>query len=173
MSLLFRTAVLPGMATISLLAACNLSSPVEVRSSASTFPATASWSATASPVGTGTVSGRLAMKQFLGYRLEAAFQLTGAPNSTYQWRIFRGDCATTVAAVNVNAATGLLLFSTLQSYPDAVTSSAGSVTVNTPVAGVLDSLTAYSVRVRAAQSSTSWNGTSPIACGNLQRTAGS
>ena len=96
------------------------------------------------------------------------FAVTGTPNAAYQWRVFRGDCKTTTAAATVQAA-GLWVFATVQSYPDVVMNAQGTATVTRAVAGQLDSLTAYSVRIRPSQSSTSFNGTSPLACGDLQR----
>jgi hypothetical protein len=149
-------------------AACE-DNPPEVSTGPTQFPLRANWSAVASPVGTSTVRGTLAVKQYLGFRMEAVFTITGAANASYQWRIFRGDCATTTAAASNTAATGLLIFETIQSYPDITTAASGSGSVTRIIAGSLDSLTAYSVRVRASQTATNWNGTSPIACGNLSR----
>ena len=154
------------------VAACAEGNPAEVRDDAPTFPVRASWSSSAAPVGASTVRATLAMREHLGSRIEATMTLNGTPNATYQWRIFRGDCSTTAVAASNTAPTGLLVFATTQSYPDVVTSGSGSATVTRTIAGALDSLTAYSVRVRVAQSTTNWNGTSPIACGNLQRTQG-
>lgn len=162
----------PLLLPFTALAACELSNPAEVRTNAETFPLGSNWSASATPVGTGAVRATLSIKQYLGYRLGTTLQFTGAPATTYQWRIFRGDCATTAVAVNNTAPTGLLLFATVLSYPDVVTDAAGTATVTRDVAGLLDSLKTYSVRVRVAQTSTAWNGTSPVACGDLQRTGG-
>jgi hypothetical protein len=167
----------PVALALAALAGCSEGNPAEVRDDAPTFPVRASWNASATPVGTGTVRATLAAKEHLGSRIEATMTLTGAPNASYQWRIFRGDCATTTAAANNTAPTGLLLFATVQSYDTpggtgVTTNAAGTVTVTRTIAGALDSLSAYSVRVRLAQSSTNWNGTSPLACGNLQRTQG-
>jgi len=146
--------------------------PAEVRSDAESFPLRANWSSSAAPIGTSGVSATLSVKQFAGFRMELNLSVTGPPSRTYQWRIFRGNCATTVTAANNQDPNGLLLFATIQSYPDVATSATGTATLTREVAGSMDSLTAYSVRFRASQSSTNWNGTSPIACGNLQRTAG-
>ena len=154
------------------LAACGEGSPAEVRDDAPSFPVRASWSASAAPVGTSTVRATLAMKEHLGSRIETTFTLTGAPNTSYQWRVVRGDCATSAQAVNVTAPTGLWTFATGESYPNATTNAAGTVTVSPTIAGVLDSVGVYSVRVRVAQAAVTWHGTSPIACGNLQRTQG-
>jgi hypothetical protein len=154
------------------LAACGEGSPAEVRDDAPTFPVRASWSASAAPVGTSAVRATVALKEHLGSRIETTFTLTGAPNTSYQWRIVRGDCATTTQAVNVTAPTGLWTFATGESYPNATTNAAGTATVTPTIAGTLDSLTAYSVRVRVAQAQVTWHGTSPIACGNLQRSPG-
>ncbi|MGH7459532.1 MAG: hypothetical protein ACREMA_00710 [Longimicrobiales bacterium] len=155
---------------ILLLSACDLGLGVETRDRASQFPLRANWNATAAPVGTGTVRATVTIKEYLGQRLDATAALTGgAPTTAYQWRIFRGDCATTAVAANNTAPTGLLLFATIQSYPDLTTNAAGTVTLPRVIAGALDSLTAYSVRIRVAQSATNWNGTSPIACGNMTR----
>jgi hypothetical protein len=165
-----------GLAAISLaaaaIAACAEGNPAEIRDEAPTFPVRASWSASAAPVGTGAVRGTLAMKEHLGSRIAATFTINGAPNASYQWRIFRGDCNTTAVASGNTAPTGLLVFATTQSYPDVTTSAGGTASVTPTIAGALDSLTAYSVRVRVAQTTTNWNGTSPVACGNLQRTQG-
>ena len=152
------------------LAACSMDNPAEVRSDAQEFPVTATWSAAAAPVSPSTVSGELTIQQRLGFRMDASFTITEAPGATYQWRIFRGDCATNEPASNNTSATGLLLFATAQSYPDIVVGSTGTGSAASAIAGSLDSLTAYSVRVRLSQTSTNWNGTNPIACGDLQRT---
>lgn len=152
------------------LAACSMDSPTEVRSDAQEFPVTATWSAAAAPVAPSTVAGTLTVEQHLGYRLNASITITGDPETTYQWRIFRGDCATTEPAANNTSPTGLLLFATSQSYPDITVGSSGTGSAAPAIAGQLDSLTAYSVRVRLSATSTNWNGTNPIACGDLQRT---
>jgi len=98
---------------------------------------------------------------------------TDTQSTRYQWRIFRGDCATNTPAVNSPNApspTGLLLFATVQSYPDVTVDYVSGTGSAAPViAGNLDSLTAYSIRLRLFQTATNWNGTNPIACGNLQR----
>ena len=148
-------------------AACS-ENPAAVRTAAEDFPLRATGNASAAPVGAATVRATLQVKQYAGFRMETAVTITGAPNATYQWRIFRGDCATTTVATTA-AASGLFLFATIQSYPNVATSATGTGTATPTVAGSLDSLTAYSVRVRVSQSATNWNGTSPIACGNLQR----
>lgn len=152
------------------LAGCDKATPAEVRDHADTFPQTATWSATATPVGTNTVGATLTVKQYLGFRMEATVTLTGGvANRGYQWRIFRGDCATTAVASGNTSPTGLLVFSTTQVYPDIVADASGRGTATPLIAGELDAQTAYSVRFRVTQSATNWNGTSPIACGNLQR----
>jgi hypothetical protein len=148
------------------LAACS-ENPAETRSVAEQFPLRSTWSASATPVGTSTVRATLSFKQYAGFRAEASVTITGAASSTYQWRIFRGNCATT--AVGTATTPGLFIFATTQSYPDATTNASGTGTATRIIAGQIDSLTAYSVRVRASQTATNWNGTSPIACGNLQR----
>jgi len=152
------------------LGACA-ENPAEVRDDASSFPVTANWNSSVTPIGTSGVSATFTVKQFAGFRMELNLSVTAPPSRTYQWRIFRGDCATTVAAANNNDPNGLLLFATIQSYPD-VASGTGSATLTREIAGSLDSLKAYSIRFRASQSATNWNGTSPVACGNLQRAPG-
>ena len=152
------------------LAACDKSNPAEVRTEGTSFPLRANWSATVAPVGSNTVGATLAVKQYFGFRMDAAITMTGgAATKGYQWRIFRGDCATSTPAANNTSPTGLLLFATVQSYPDIVPDAAGGGTSTPVIAGALDSLTAYSVRIRLAQTAQNWNGTSPVACGNLQR----
>ncbi|HET7550095.1 MAG TPA: hypothetical protein VFK04_02320 [Gemmatimonadaceae bacterium] len=154
------------------VAACSMDNPAEVRDGAQEFPVVAIWNATAEPADTDTVStesGVLSAEQHLGFRVNATFTLTGTPGKTYQWRIFRGDCATTEPAED-NSVTGLLLFSTEESYPDIHVDASGTGSASPAIAGALDSLTAYSVRVRPSQTSTDWDGTDPIACGDMQRT---
>jgi hypothetical protein len=151
-----------------VLGACA-ENPAEVRSDGESFPLLANWNSSAAPIGTSGVSATLTAKQFAGFRIELDLAVTAAPSKTYQWRIFRGNCATTVVAANNQDPNGLLLFATVQSYPDVATNDAGTAALSREVAGSLDSLKAYSVRFRASQSATNWNGTSPIACGNLQR----
>ena len=158
------------IAGLTALAACANETPAEVLTQANQFPLTANWNATATATGTAPANATLSIKQYLGFRLQTSMNFTGKPSSTYQWRIFRGDCATTEVADNNTSPTGLLLFETTQSYPDIATDASGNGVVAREMAGSLDSLTAYSVRVRVAQTSSNWDGTKPIACGNLQRT---
>lgn len=156
------------LAGIAMLGACVDQNPVEIRKDGDSFPAVATWTAAMSPVGTNTVRGNLTVKQSLGYHMTTTFTVTGTPNAAYQWRIFRGSCSETVAAANVRAP-GLWVFATVQAYPDIVLDASGTATVSPAIAGTLDSLTAYSVRIRPSQASTTFNGTSPLACGDLQR----
>jgi hypothetical protein len=152
------------------LAACNNSNPAEVQSAATTFPVVATWTATSAPIAPAIVSGALVVKQRLGYHEDVTFTVTGPPNQAFQWRIFKRDCSVNVAAINNTAATGLVLFSTTQAYPDVTLDSSGKATVTAVIAGWLDSLTAYSVRIRAT-ATTSFSGVNPAACGNLQYSA--
>lgn len=151
------------------LAGCPLDNPTEVRSSGQEFPVTATWTATAAPIEPATVAGSLAAEQHLGFRVNASFTITGEPSATYQWRIFRGDCTINVPQ-STSEPNGLALFATSQSYPEVTVGSSGTASVAPAIAGELDSLTAYSVRIRKSVTSTNWNGTNPIACGDLQRT---
>ena len=157
------------------LSACA-ENPAEVRSTAGQFPVTATWTATVAPVGTSTVSGSLTIRQHQGLRMDAGLTIAGTPDTishTYQWRVFRGDCATNVPAAAQDPSgpspTGLLLFATIQSYPNITADTSGAGAVAATIAGNLDALTAYSVRLRPSQTATNWNGTGPIACGDLQR----
>lgn len=148
------------------LAACNNTNPAEVRDDATTFPIVANWSATAAPVAPATVGGALSVHQRLGFHEDVTFTVTGPPNAAFQWRIFKRDCSVNVAATNNTAATGLVLFSTTQAYPDITLDASGKATVTTEIAGWLDSLTGYSVRIRPT-ATTSFNGVNPAACGTL------
>lgn len=155
------------------LAACVEGNPAEVREDAPTFPVRASWNASAAPVGSAALRATLAVREYLGSRLEVTLSLTGgAPNTAYQWRIVRGDCATTAQATNATAPTGLWTFATAESYPNVTTDASGAATITRAIAGALDSVTAYSVRVRVAPTTTTWHGTTPLACGNLARSQG-
>jgi hypothetical protein len=156
-------------AAIAALIGCVDQNPTEVRTDGDEFPVIAKWSATMTPVGTSTVSGTLVGDQALGYHIRnVTFTINGTPNATYQWRIFRGNCATTTAGSATTP--GLFLFATVQSYPDAVLDATGKATITRDIAGALDTLTAYSIRVRlgGGTTSTNYNGTNPLACGNLQ-----
>ena len=153
------------------LGACD-ENPAEVRNDASSFPLLANWSSTVTAVGTSGVTGTLTVKQFEGFRMELNLSITAPTNRTYQWRIFRGDCATTATAANNNDPNGLLLFSTIQAYPDVATGTGTTASLTREIAGSLDSARTYSIRFRTSQSATNWNGTTPVACGNLQRTPG-
>jgi hypothetical protein len=158
----------PVLALVAVLGACD-ENPAEVRRDAAPLSERATWNASVAPVGSSGVSANLTITQYTGLRMTSALSLTAPPGKSYQWRIFRGDCATTAVAANNTAPTGLLLFATVQSYPDVTTSAGGTATINRDIAGSLDSLKTYSVRLRASQTATNWNGTSPIACGNLTR----
>jgi hypothetical protein len=159
------------LALVLTLAACDKPGPAEVRSDGEEFPLRATWSAAVTPVGSATIQASLTINENLGSHMQAVVNVTGgAPNATYQWRIYRGgNCSVNVAATSNTAGDGLVIFATTQSYPDLVTNASGAATMTRTIAGSLDPLGAYSVRVRVAQSSTNWNGVNPIACGNLQR----
>jgi len=149
------------------LAACNNTDPAEIAPDQGTFPVVANWSATAAPVSPATITGALNLQQHLGYHMNATFTVTGTPNAAYQWRIFfGGNCTVNVAATNATARNGIFTFATVQSYPDITLDATGKATVTTTIAGFLDSLTAYTVRVRPT-ATTSFNGVNPAACGNL------
>ena len=164
-----RMKSLLSLASLALIGGCLDQNPTETREDGNgPFPVIANWSATMAPVGTNTTQGTLAVKQQLSEHNDVTFTVTGPANASYQWRIFRGDCQTTAVAANAQSP-GLWVFATVQSYPDAVLSAQGTVTITRSIVGLLDSLTSYSIRIRASQSSTAFNGTSPMACGDLKR----
>jgi hypothetical protein len=147
--------------------ACSGSNPAAVRDEATLFPIVAHWTATSAPIAPATVTGVLTFDQHLGYHSDVSFVVTGPPNTAFQWRIFKRDCSVNVAALNNTAPNGLVLFATTQSYPDITLDASGKATIKTQIAGWLDSLTAYSVRIRVT-ATTTFNGVNPAACGNLQ-----
>jgi hypothetical protein len=149
------------------VAACSGASPADVSTTGTNFPVVANWTATSAPIPPATVSGSLTYKQRLGFHADVSFSVTGPPNTAFQWRIFKRDCSVNVAAINNTAATGLVLFSTTQAYPDITLDASGKATVTSEIAGWLDSLTAYSVRIRPT-ATTTFNGVNPAACGNLK-----
>jgi hypothetical protein len=149
------------------IAACSSTNPAEVRDDATAFPLVARWTATSAPIAPATVAGALTFEQHLGYHSDVTFTVTGPPNTAFQWRIFKRDCSVNVAAINNTSSTGLILFATTQSYPDITLDAAGKATVKSQIAGWLDSLTAYSVRIRPT-ATTTFNGVNPAACGNLK-----
>lgn len=168
MTLVHRTtAILLLSAAVSALAACNSTNPAEVRADATAFPIVAHWTATSAPIPPAIVTGALTFDQHLGYHADVTFNVSGPPNTAFQWRIFKRDCSVNVAAINNTAATGLVLFATTQSYPDVTLGANGKATVTAEIAGWLDSLTPYSVRIRPTATST-FTGVNPAACGNLQ-----
>lgn len=160
------------LATCAVLAGCPMDSPTEVRDNGQQFPVSATWTATAEPIEPATVAGTFTAEQHLGFRVNATFSLTGNASTTYQWRIFRGPCSMNYPATTA-APDGLLLFSTVQAYPDVALGPSGTASVEPAIAGALDEQSSYSVRVRAAATSTNWDGTNPIACGDMQRSSGS
>jgi hypothetical protein len=169
-SLMHRThALLLGAAAVVAVACSN--NPTEVITDATTFPVVAKWTANSTPIAPATVSAQLALDQRLGYHSDVQFTVSGPPNTILQWRIFRqGNCTVNVAATNNTAATGLVLFATTQSYPDITLDASGKATVKVQIAGWLDSLTQYSVRLRPTASGT-FTGVNPASCGNLQYSA--
>jgi len=170
-TLMHRTsALLLGVAAIAAVACKN--NPTEVITDATTFPIVARWTANATAIAPATVSGQLTFEQRLGYHSDVQFVVSGGtPNAIYQWRIFRqGDCTVNVAAANNTANIGLVLFATTQSYPDITFDASGKATIKVSIAGVLDSLSAYTVRMRPTASGT-FTGVNPASCGNLQYSA--
>lgn len=149
------------------VAACGGGNPTAVRDDATVFPIVAHWTAASNPIAPATVAGQLTYDQHLGYHSDVTFVVTGPPNAAFQWRIFKRDCTVNVAAINNTAATGLVLFATTQSYPDLTLDASGRATVKVQIAGWLDSLTAYSVRIRPT-ATTSFNGVNPASCGDLK-----
>ena len=127
------------------LVGCLDQNPTETRTDANAFPAVAKWSAAMAPVAPSTVNGTLAGTQTLGFHMNVTFTINGAPGATYQWRIFRGNCATTTAAANVREA-GLWLFATTQSYPDAILDATGKATITRDIAGALEAFERALVR---------------------------
>ncbi|MGH9887296.1 MAG: hypothetical protein ACREBE_17340 [bacterium] len=164
-----RTTALLLFCAAGVVAACSSGNPAAVREDATQFPLVARWSATSAPIAPATISGLLAFDQHLGYHSDVTFTVTGPPSQAFQWRIFKRDCSVNVAAVNNTAPTGLVLFATTQSYPDITLDASGKATIKTQIAGWLDSLTAYSVRIRPT-ATTTFNGVNPASCGNLQYT---
>ena len=163
-----RTSALLGFA-LAGVASCG-ANPVEVRTDGTTFPIVANWTATSAPIAPATVAGGLTIKQRLGFHSDLTFTVSGPPNQAFQWRIFKRDCTVNVAATGATAftgLTGLTVIFTTQSYPDITLDATGKATVTSAIAGWLDSLTAYSVRIRPT-ATTTFNGVSPAACGNLK-----
>jgi hypothetical protein len=155
---------------VTMVAACT-NNPTSLRDDATQFPVIARWTATSSPIAPATISGQLAFDQHLGYHSDVTFTVSGPPNGVFQWRIFRrGDCTVNVAAANNTAPTGISVFATTQSYPDITLDASGKATIKTQIAGFLDSLTAYTVRIRPT-ATTTFNGVNPASCGNLQYAA--
>ncbi len=159
------------------IAACS-ENPAELRRQGEAFPVIATWTAAVGPVGSSAVTGSLSVQQHRGFRMNAALTLTDTTSTDtqstrYQWRIFRGDCATNTPAVNSPNApspTGLLLFATVQSYPDVtVDYVAGTGSAAPVIAGNLDSLTAYSIRIRLFQTANRLRPTPKCGCALQER----
>jgi hypothetical protein len=152
------------------IAACDGGNPAEVRDDTEAFPLVARWTATSAPVAPATVTGQLTYEQHLGYHSSVTFVVSGPPNGVFQWRIFKRDCSVNVAATGPLAftgANGLSLFATTQSYPDVTLDATGKATVRSQIAGWLDSLAPYSVRIRPT-ATTTFTGVNPAACGDLK-----
>jgi len=168
-----RTMALLLFAAAAAVSGCSSSNPAEVTDDTSQFPIVAHWTATSSPVAPATVKGDLTFDQRLGYHADVTFAVTGPPNGVFQWRIFKNDCSVNVAASGPTAftgLTGLALFATTPSYPDITLDASGKATIKTSIAGWLDTLQAYSVRIRPTATNT-FNGVNPAACGTLKYTA--
>jgi hypothetical protein len=155
-----------------VVAGCSAGNPTETSNEAKDFPIVAHWTATSAPIAPATVKGDLTFDQRLGYHSDVTFVVTGPPNGAFQWRIFKNDCSVNVAASGATAftgLTGLTAFATTASYPDITLDASGKATIKTSIAGWLDSLTAYSVRIRPT-ATTTFNGVNPAACGTLKYT---
>ena len=152
---------------VAAVAACSGGNPTEVREDATAFPVVAHWTATSAPIAPATVTGQLTYDQHLAFHSDVTFAVSGPPNGVFQWRIFKRDCTVNVAAINNTAPTGLVLFATTQSYPDITLDASGKATVKVQIAGWLDSLTAYSVRIRPT-ATTSFTGVNPASCGDMK-----
>jgi hypothetical protein len=140
-------------------AACDLSTAPEVRDQAQDLEQVAQWSS--SIAGTSSaISGSLQIREFGSYG-EATITISGAQASrSYQWRIFRGHCSD--ADPDLHA--------TIQSYPDLVTDGSGAASVARTLGGALNTPAGeYSVRLRVATTTTNWDGSAAIACGDLQK----
>jgi len=159
-----------GAAAVATVAACAAYNPTDVREEGEQFPVVGHWTATSAPIAPATVNGALKWDQRLGFRSDVSFTVTGPPNGVFQWRVFRSDCTVNVVALNNQSATGLRVFATTQSYPDITLDATGKATVTSSVAGWLDSLTSYSVRIRPT-ATTTFTGVSPASCGNLSYSA--
>ena len=164
-----RTTALLVFCAAAIVAGCS-GSPAEVSDQASTFKIVAHWTAGATPIAPATVAGQLTFDQHLGFHSDVTFSVTGPPNGVFQWRIFKRDCSVNVAASGTTAftgQTGLTLFATTASYPDITLDASGKATIKAQIAGWLDSLTAYSVRIRPT-ATTTFTGVNPASCGNLK-----
>jgi len=159
-----RTIVL--LLSAAAVAACS-NNPTATRDEAADFPVVAHWTATATPIAPATITGQLMYDQHTGFHSDVTFAVTGPPNAVFQWRIFKRDCTVNVAATNNTSPTGLVLFATTQSYPDLTLDASGTATVKVAIAGWLDSLTAYNVRIRPT-ATTTFNGVPPASCGTLK-----
>jgi hypothetical protein len=152
------------------VAACSGDNPAEVSDSAGIFPVVAALDRDVCAHRAGHRHRCADVRSASGLSFRCHVQRQWSPNGVFQWRIFKRDCSVNVAAVNNTAPTGLVLFATTQSYPDITLDASGKATVKTTIAGWLDSLTAYSVRIRVT-ATTTFNGVNPAACGNLQYSA--
>jgi hypothetical protein len=151
---------IPALALFGLLG-CDLSTAPEIRNSQGDLAMIAQWNANIAGVGTSPLTGTLNVRSYGSY-MESAISISNAPaGAEYQWRIFRGTC-------DVNVATGLTLFGSHQAHPNLVASGSGTASLNRTLAASLHTGFAYSVRLRPTTTTINWNGTNPIACGNLQ-----
>lgn len=151
--------LIPALALLGVFG-CDLSTAPETRTSAQNLPVIAEWDAAITGVGT-PITGTLNVKSHGSY-MDSSISISNAPaGAQYQWRLFRGTC-------DVNTAAGLVLFGTHQAHPNLVASGAGSASLDRILAASLHTGFAYSVRLRLNTTTVNWNGTAPVACGNLQ-----
>lgn len=137
-------------------AGCDLDSiEPEIRDSAIPLELRAEWQANITSMNGSSVTGLTRLMEYRAY-YEAEIAVSGGPPSdTLVWRIYPGTCA--------NSDDDEFGGST-QAFPTLYTNGSGEASLTRLLAGALDSLAAYNVRVQRGG-----NISTTVACGNLAR----
>ena len=136
---------------------CDLATAPEVRSSGSQYPLSAEWRVSVTGLNGAPITGQGVFRDYRAY-YEGEFSISnGAPNTNYNWRIYRGTCENSSTTIAGNSTT---------QYTPLATGGNGSASVQRTFSGHLTLLghQQYNLRVLSGTAIST-----TVACGNLQR----
>ena len=151
------------------MAGCS-GNPAEVSDRRNDIPGRRAWTAAATPIAPATVAGAADIRSASGLSFGRDIRRQRAAER----RVPVADLQAGLLGQRrrnrdqaFTGQTGLTLFATTASYPDITLDASGKATIKAQIAGWLDSLTAYSVRIRPT-ATTTFTGVNPASCGNLK-----